>query len=293
MTVAASGAMGGRCLPTVKLASRDLFHDCLSLIVTLVGVVFLVVLVAAKCSRRLRSENRIAAILDQTQADLWGVPVGIKSIDDPSLLPDQEKHAIFPRGVARMEELVVGFVAERELSGGATAALRVGSQARSNRSLPSDSIAGSLTERISPSAKGIRAFMTYVFTTVGLARQLLDATPKSCDEVARVTPGDNMEDVRTALQARLPGVELIAHQGFRKRGLDSWLFGIRAGTALIAAMGILLSVPVIYLRDTAPLSVMTTKLALLLLVLTVAMDVFAAISAAKRTRSDPVVGFRR
>src|SRR5262245_49773916 len=87
--------------------------------------------------------------------------------------------------------------------------------------------------------KGICAFATlpHVFTTIGLARQLLrDATPE-----------EHSNEFAT-----------------------------------------LLSVVVIYFsRDATLLSVMTTNLALLLLVLTVGMGAFAAISAIKRTRIAP------
>jgi putative ABC transport system permease protein len=382
--------MGGKPLPMVtKLAYRNLFHDRLSLIVTPVGIVLPVVLVAVRFGIYLGSENRIAAMLDHTEADLWVVPFGTKSFDDPSLLPGQEKHVILSTpGVAGMEELAVGFVAWRKLSGGATAALLVGSDTRNNRSLPWDSIEGSIAELSSPHAvavdstnfkergilkrgdraevnnmqvtaqvvtKGIRSFTTlpYVFTAIGLVRQLLDAAPDqaSC-EVVRVAPTSHVEDVRKALQARLPDAEVIAHQEFRKRSLDYWLFETGAGAALIAGaalgvmvgvgivaqtlyssakehvnesatlralgasagfirrviltqavlsavmgylMGILLSLLVINLsRDSTPLIVMTTNLALLLLALTVGMCVFAAISAIfKVTRIDPAVVFGR
>ena len=76
-----------------KLAYRNLFHDRLSLVVTLVGIVFSVVLVAVQFGLYLGSEDRIAAMLDQAKGDLWVVPLGTKSFDDPSLLPGREKHA--------------------------------------------------------------------------------------------------------------------------------------------------------------------------------------------------------
>jgi hypothetical protein len=77
-----------------KLAYRNLFHDRLSLIVTLVGIVFSVVLVAVQFGIYLGSENRIAAMLDQAKGDLWVVALGTKSFDDPSLLSGRERHAV-------------------------------------------------------------------------------------------------------------------------------------------------------------------------------------------------------
>src|SRR5262245_66216313 len=115
-TIAYTGASAGRTIPAgrrgkampmiPKLAYRNLFHDRLSLIVTLVGIVFSVVLVAVQFGIYLGSENRIAAMLDHTEADLWVVPFGTKSFDAPSLLPCHEKHAILSTpGIARVEEL--------------------------------------------------------------------------------------------------------------------------------------------------------------------------------------------
>jgi len=152
-------------LPRVKLAYSDLFHvprrvRKVSGIVTPVGILFWAVLMAVQFARRLGSQDRMAARLRRTQADLWVVPFGTKSFDDPSLLPGHEKRAILSApGIAGMEDLAVGFVAGRKLSDGATAALLVGSDARHNRSLPRDIIAGSLTELTSPTAVAVDAIL--------------------------------------------------------------------------------------------------------------------------------------
>jgi hypothetical protein len=146
-------ARGGKPLPTVKLAYRDLFDDCLRLILTPVAMVFSVLAMAVQFGLRLGSENPTATLSGHAQ---WAMPFGPQSFDAASLLPGHEKHAILSRlGVADMEELAVGFVAWRKLSGGATAGLLVGSDARNNRSLPRDIIAGSLMELTSPDAVSI------------------------------------------------------------------------------------------------------------------------------------------
>ena len=120
----------GKAMPMVpKLAYRNLFHDRLSLVVTLVGIVFSVVLVAVQFGIYLGSENRIAAMLDQAKGDLWVVALGTKSFDDPSLLSGRERHAVLSTpGVGSVEELAVGFVNWRKPKGGSTAALLVGSE---------------------------------------------------------------------------------------------------------------------------------------------------------------------
>ncbi len=378
-----------RALPMVpKLAYRNLFHDRLSLAVTLTGIVFSVVLVAVQFGIYLGSENRIAAMLDHAEADLWVVPLGTKSFDDPSFLSGRERHAILStRGVAGVEELVVGFASWRKPKGGSTAALVVGSDT-SRGKLPWDVVEGSIAALSAPNGvavdktyftelgisrlgdkaevnnievtatavtNGIRSFTTlpYVFTTLGTARNLLDAaSDQTSYTLVRVTSAAEIESVRKSLAARLPDTEILTHEEFRTRSLDYWLFETGAGSALIAGailgiivgivivaqtlyastkdhlnefatlralgasagyihrvilmqavlsaalgyiLGMCLSMLVIWASsESTLLIVMTTNLALFLLVLTVGMCVLAAVCAIfKVTRIDPAVVFSR
>jgi putative ABC transport system permease protein len=267
-----------------KLAYRNLFHDRLSLAVTLVGIVFSVVLVAVQFGLYLGSENRIAAMFDHVTADLWVVPYGTKSFDDPALLPGRERHPILSApGVAGVQELAVGFVNWRKRGGGSTAALLVGSDTGADGSPPWDIVEGSTAALSAPSAvavddtyfgelgiertgdqaeinntqvtvtavtHGIRSFTTlpYVFTTLATARTLLDAAPDQASYMlVKVSVGADVETVRTALAARLPDAEVLTHHEFRKRSLDYWLFETGAGAALIAGavLGIIVGVVIV------------------------------------------------
>lgn len=267
-----------------KLAYRNLFHDRLSLIVTLVGIVFSVVLVAVQFGIYLGSENRIAAMLDQARGDLWVVALGTKSFDDPSLLSGRERHAVLSTpGVGSVEELAVGFVNWRKPKGGSTAALLVGSEITRGSELPWNVTQGSASALVAPSAvaidstyftelginklgdraeinnmevtvnavtTGIRSFTTlpYVFTTLATARTLLAASPdQSSYTLVNVAPGASIETVRAALSSRLPDAEILTHAEFRKRSLDYWLFETGAGAALIAgaALGIIVGIVIV------------------------------------------------
>jgi len=329
MTIAASGAgptVGGWPLSVVKLAYRALLRDRLSLIGTLLGIVYAIVPAVPF--------GRIAG------PEL--VPVGTNSFDDPSLLPGHEKHAILsPPDVAGMEELAVGFVASRKLGGGAAVALFVGSDARNNRSLPWNIIAGSITELSSTDGMAVQS--TY-FKELGILQRGDCAKVNNMQLTAQVVTSHNVEDVRKALLARLPDVEVIAREEFDKRSLFDWLFERGAGAALIAgaalgamvgvisvaqtlysstgeqvarlrvlgavpglirrltltqavpsaasgyAMGSLLSLPAIsFLCDAKLLIVMTANSGLLLLALIIGMCVFAPISTIRMTCVDPAV----
>jgi putative ABC transport system permease protein len=267
-----------------KLAYRNLLHDRLSLAVTLVGILFSVVLVAVQFGIYLGSENRIVAMLDHTQAELWVMPLGTKSFDDPSLLTGREKHAILSApGVASVEELVVGFVNWRKPAGGSTTALIVGSETSSANPLPWNIAAGSIAALSSPFGvavdrtyfeelgiarlgdraeinntqvtvaavtQSIRSFTTlpYVFMKLGSARTLLEAAPEQSSYLlVKMMPGWSVDTVRSALAARLPDTEILTSPEFRKRSLDYWLFETGAGSALIAGalLGIIVGIVIV------------------------------------------------
>lgn len=267
-----------------KLAYRNLFHDRLSLIVTLTGIVFSVVLVAVQCGLYIGSERMIAAMLDQSKGDLWVVPLGTKSFDDPSLLMGHEKYSVLSaKGVAGSEELVVGFAAWRKPKGGTTAVLMVGSDHQDGSLKPWNLNAGSIGDldapftvaaddtyfndlgvekngetaeingvrvRIAAVTHGIRSFTTlpYIFTSLQQARMLIDAgANQSSYTLVTVADGADIETVRQTLVDRLPDREILTQQEFRNRSVDYWLFQTGAGSALIAgaALGMIVGVVIV------------------------------------------------
>ena len=151
-TPASPARAGSKPLPMVtKLAYRNLFHDRISLFVTLVGIVFSVVLVAVEAGIYLGTENRITAVLDHSRADLWIVPLGTKNFDDPSFLDGREKFAALSTpGVESMDELVVNFGRWRRLGAGSTTVLIVGSDINTNKLLPWDVVEGTPADLLTP-----------------------------------------------------------------------------------------------------------------------------------------------
>lgn len=267
-----------------KLAYRNLFHDRMSLFVTLVGIVFSVVLVSVQCGLYLGSERTIARILDRTGGDLWVVPLGTKSFDDPSLLKGRERYALMATaGVERVEELAVGFARWRKPQGGKTAILLVGSDSRGGGLAPWNIQQGSVaamqapsgvsvdksyfkdlgieglgskaeingqTVRVDTVTKGIRSFTTipYVFTTLERAKSMLGATHKqSSYTVATLTSDADLKEVQTRLAERLPDSEVLTRQEFRERSIKYWLFQTGAGAALIAGalLGLIVGVVIV------------------------------------------------
>jgi putative ABC transport system permease protein len=277
-----------RKVPMVaKLAYRNLFHDRLSFIVTIVGIVFSVVLVAVQTGIYLGSEKKIASIIDAAPADLWIVPLGTKSYDDPSLLSGRERHmALSTPGVANAEDMVVSFAKWRKPEGGTTTILLVGSEEVSDAPLPWNIVEGSrealqanntvaidqsyfpdlgikainnhgeingVDVEIAATTKRIRSFTTlpFVFTSIENARRLTGAEQNQATyERVLLSPGADLETVRSEILARLPDTEVLTQTEFRKRSQGYWLFQTGAGAALIAGAVLGLIVGIVIVAQT-------------------------------------------
>lgn len=120
-----------------KLAYCNLFHDKLSLAVTLVGIVFSVLLMAVQCGIYLGTSDMIAAVIDKTDADIWVMAGGIKTVDDPSPLEGNERFAVLSTpGVAQVEDLIITFASWRKPQGGSQTVLVVGSDMKGSHLRP-------------------------------------------------------------------------------------------------------------------------------------------------------------
>ncbi len=267
-----------------KLAYRNLFHDQLSLVVTLVGIVFSLILVAVQCGLYIGSENKIATVIDRTPADLWVVPFGTKSFDDPALLTGREKFPVLSTpGVANVEEMVVSFAGWRKPGGGKKAFILVGLDSQRGGIKPWNLVEGSYESLAAPNAlavdrsylkdlgitgmgdhaevnvqrvqvgaltAGIRSFTTlpYVFTSITNARKLVDAAPEQATyQLITLKDGADIEAVRKDIAARLPDTEVLTQQEFRDRSVNYWMFNTAAGAALIAgaALGVIVGVVIV------------------------------------------------
>lgn len=148
-----------RRLPMVhKLAYKNLFHDKLSLLVTLIGIVFSVVLVAVQLSMYEGTERLVTSVIERAPADLWVVPLETKSFDDPFPLIGREKQALqsIP-GVSKVNEMVVSFATWKRKSGGNTTVSIVGLDDLPHGRLPWDIEVGSAQDILRPSSIAIDA----------------------------------------------------------------------------------------------------------------------------------------
>jgi putative ABC transport system permease protein len=254
-----------------RLASRNLLHDRLRFIATVVGIVFSIVLVTVQLGLYLGFGRMVTTMIDHTSADLWIMPVGTKCFEDPSLLDERKRfQALSINGVTQAIPVVIGYADWRVPGGGTTPVFIVGSDLRAGGLLPWNLVEGSIDALAIPGAvavdrsyfdrlgvrgigasaeirdqkvevravtRGIRSFTTtpYVFAPLDRARSYTGLSPnKATYFLVRVAPGANVDGVRDRLRANLSDVEVLTTAEFRERSRSFWLFDTGAGAALFA-----------------------------------------------------------
>jgi putative ABC transport system permease protein len=263
----------------LTLASRNLFHDRVRLIATVVGIVFSIVLVTVQLGVFLSFEHMVTTMIDHAQADFWIVPSETKSFEDSSLLAGRERlQALSVNGVAAAVPVVAGYASWRKPNGGAsTPVLVVGTPETSAGLQPWNVVEGSARDLSMPEAvaidqsyfddlgigqvgqhaeinnqkarvvavtKGIRSFTTMpnVFTSIERARAYLGVPANEANYfILRIAPNADAATVRSQLEARLSDAEVLTSEQFRQRTRQFWLFDTGAGAALLgsAILGII------------------------------------------------------
>jgi putative ABC transport system permease protein len=269
----------------LTLAIRNLFHDRMRLVVTLVGILFSIVLVAVQLGLFLGARKMIIAMIEHARGELWVTAFGAKSFEEGGiLLTPRERHAALATpGVRQVMPLVVSFAEWRKPGGGSTNSVVVGANPEDGGLAPWNVVEGSVEALTAPDAiavdrsylrdlgvngigdtaqietgrvkikvltDGIRSFTMapYVFTTLDRARALLGAPGENATFfLVETEPGIDMQAVRRELSTSLPNTEVLTKGEFRDRCLDQWLFSTGAGVALIggAILGLLVGTVIV------------------------------------------------
>jgi putative ABC transport system permease protein len=254
-----------------KLASRNLIHDRLRFVATVVGIVFSIVLVTVQMGLYLGFGQMVTTMIDHASTDLWIMSTGTKCFEDPSLLDERKRfQALAISGVTDVVPVVIGFAEWRMPTGGSTPVFIVGSDLRAGGLPPWNLVAGGVDDLSVPNAiaidqsyfdrlaakgigtsaeirgqkvevaavtKGIRSFTTtpYVFAPIDRARAYTGISPnKATYFLARIAPGADVENVRNRMRSNLSDVEILTTAEFRERSRSFWLFDTGAGAALFA-----------------------------------------------------------
>ena len=255
----------------LRLASRNLFHDGLRFVATMIGIVFSVVLVMVQMGLYMGFARMVTTMIDHASADLWVVPHGAKSFEDMSVLDmDSQRKVMAIKGVAKAIPVVIGFSGWRMPGGEMTPVFVVGADLASGGLKPWNVIEGAaqaLAEpgavaadrsyferlgisgigaageirghkvRIAAVSDGIRSFTTtpYIFAELGPARSYIGLpSSKASDLLVQLETGSDASLVRREIQSNIPGVDVLTPEEFRSRSRSFWLFGTGAGAALFA-----------------------------------------------------------
>ena len=256
---------------TLTLASRNLFHDTLRFVATMVGIVFSVVLVMVQMGLFFGFGHMVTTMIDHAATDLWVVPKNVKCFEDPSLIDLKLRNKIATLdGVATVVPLVIGFSDWRLESGEMTPVFIVGSDLRDGAMQPWDLVEGNVQAlsqgfsvavdrsyfdrlgvtgigsqaeirgkkvKVVALTDGIRSFTTtpYVFVDAKNARGFT-GTPgdRASDLLVRLKPDADRGTVVQAIRGQIGDAEVLTTDEFRKRSRSFWLFGTGAGAALFA-----------------------------------------------------------
>jgi len=256
---------------TLTLASRNLFHDTLRFVATMVGIVFSVVLVMVQMGLFFGFGHMVTTMIDHAATDLWVVPKNVKCFEDPSLIDLKLRNKIATLdGVATVVPLVIGFSDWRLESGEMTPVFVVGSDLRDGAMQPWNLVEGNVQAlsqgfsvavdrsyfdrlgvtgigsqaeirgkkvKVVALTDGIRSFTTtpYIFVDAKNARGFT-GTPgdRASDLLVRLKPDADRGTVVQAIRGQIGDAEVLTTDEFRKRSRSFWLFGTGAGAVLFA-----------------------------------------------------------
>jgi putative ABC transport system permease protein len=267
----------------VKLAIRNLLHDRARFLVTLIGILFAVVLVAVQLGLYLGARKMIAGMVSHTTGDIWIAAYGANSFEQAPILTGRERFvALSVPGVASVSPLVVSFSGWRKPDSGTVNVIVIGAEKgegslkpwnivegaaaptlqdgvivdRSYTKLLGVSGAGAIAEiagqrvRVEGLTNGIRSFTTspFIFTSMKKARDILSVpADQATFYLVNLLPGAHAAQVKQELAAKLKDVSVYTKAEFLKLNLDYWLFGTGAGVALLggALLGLVIGTVIV------------------------------------------------
>ncbi|HWJ19316.1 MAG TPA: ABC transporter permease [Geobacterales bacterium] len=267
----------------VKLAIRNLLHDRARFLVTLIGVLFAVVLLAVQLGLFLGARKMISGMVAHTTGDIWIAAYGANSFEQAPILTGRERFlALSVPGVDSVNPLVVAFSGWRKADSGTVNVIVIGSEKGKGSLKPWNIVDGAAAPalhdgvivdrtyakalgvsgvgavaeingqrvRVEGLTDGIRSFTTspYVFTSMNNAREILSApADQATFYIVNLLPGADPAQVKRELAAKLPDVSVYTKAEFLKLNLDYWLFGTGAGVALLggALLGLVIGTVIV------------------------------------------------
>ena len=233
--------------------------------VTLVGILFAVVLVAVQLGMYFGARQIITGMIEHAGGDLWISAYGSESFEQAPLLTERERFtALSVPGVETVTPLIVTFSEWRRPDSTIVNVVVIGSDEGETTLRPWNVVEGTATS-ISPNGvivdrtyaetlavpgigavgelggqrvkvegltNGIRSFTTspYVFMSLSHAHSLLSVPSDQANfYLVKLAPGASAAAVKQEMSSRLPGASIFTRQEILQRNLNYWLFGTGAG----------------------------------------------------------------
>jgi putative ABC transport system permease protein len=255
----------------MKLAWRNLNHDRLRFVVTLVGIAFATFLMVFQGSLLVGFLRAASKVIDASEADLWITPRGVSCFEFGAPLPKRFRElALGVPGVSAVQRAVSGYVPYQTPSGlrqtiflvgaepgaGATFPLPYLNPTRQSllpetvlvdesnavtleaAALPLDVEISQRRARVGHLVTGFGSFLgaPYVFTAYPDAvRYLGTGNEDTMFLLVHLAPGAQAESVQQALQTRLPEADVWTSAEFSRRARIFWVIKTGAGGAILVA----------------------------------------------------------
>jgi putative ABC transport system permease protein len=260
------------------LAWRNLTHDRSRFMVTLIGIIFAVVLIAMQIGLFLGFTDTTTTIIRHTRADIWIVAKGAQNFEIATPVAERELYlARAVPGVAHAERLLVQFVPWKRTHGGDESVILIGFDLNSGVAGPWNIVAGDAADlrrpdtvmldrifmdklevrglcdqaeingqraRVVGLTQGIRSFTTspWVFTSFRNAQNYAGFGEEVLNYILlTLEPGADPAQVGAALRARLPRTDVYSRADFAEHTRDYWIFTTGAGASVLvsALLGLL------------------------------------------------------
>ncbi len=265
------------------LAWRNLNHDRFRFLVTIVGIAFAVFLMIFQGSLLVGFLRASSKTIDMTEADLWIAARGVESCEFAGPMPERFYDiAAGVRGVAGVYRMTVGFTFYQKPSGMQQSVLLIGAEPGIGREFPIPYVDVERTT-VAPeaivvdrsNAQALEVGAVPLAIEVGLRRaqvaEIIDGfgsffgTPivfsGYTDAIrflrwpgdgvvflgVRLRPGHDPQEVKRALQGRLPEVDVWTRDEFSLRSRVFWIKKTGAGAAIfmVAVLGFLVGLVIV------------------------------------------------
>ncbi len=267
-----------------SLAIKNLFHDRVRLVVTLVGIIFSVVLTSIQMGLFFGFMRATSDLIDHSRADLWIISEGVTHLETGVPFTEEKLYKVsgIP-GVESVEKQFVGFGQWKKPNGAEEGILLVGFNLDNPLGGPWNITAGSIEGLKTPDAvmvdelylkklgvtglgqvveirgrrarvvgytKGIRTFTTSppVFTSFKNAQNYAGIREnESMYLLLKAVPGVDLERLKREIRSRVPNIDVYTKAELSRKQAFYWMFGTGAGvTVLIGALlGLLVGVVVV------------------------------------------------